>query len=410
MRKKISAIIITNENISEDDIKISYETTERGFELKILKPLNESYEYVKLFNSFKGFDALITIGDDIDVSPLSDMDISVRKKWCHFDKIDKNKLGDTIISMFKANFSRVDINLKTVSVFVSAFNTETLKLERLYKSLCEQTYNNWNLWILDDSTEDNTNVNDFVKEKEDYRIHMFKNCTHHGNIGFNKHMIAMMCDGDYLLEMDHDDYLMPDCFELLVKAFSATDCDFVYSYPLELINDEPVLYGEKWGFGGYGGIGSFVFNGKEVNFSTTPDINATTIRTIYTQPNHLRCWRKDFYHKIGGHNTTLSVLDDQEILIRTFLEGKMCKIPKVLYIQDEGDTERGEGSGTTAQSQRFNEIQRTTWLIKDIYDRKIHERVLDLGCEDPCWVENENISYLDIEHDQLPPINQILDV
>ena len=60
----------------------------------------------------------------------------------------------------------------------------------------------------------------------------------------------------------------------------------------------------------------------------TPDINALSIRHIVAEPNHVRCWKKEFYHKIGGHNIELSVLDDMDLLIRTFYMVKMCKIPK----------------------------------------------------------------------------------
>lgn len=404
MRNKISAIIVSKKHIVADNIICNGDFEEKNFELCIL---DDTKDIVSGLNKFKGFDAIITIGDDLDLSMLNDLSIDVRKKWSHFSDLKTEEIGKVIVDIFTGNISRHDYNVKTFSIFVSCYNTDPYKLERLYKSLCAQTYTNWNLWLLDDSENGNNNVRDFVDKQNDYRIHLFKNHTHHANIGFNKHMIAMMCDGDYLMEMDHDDYLLPDCLELFDRAFATTGSDFVYSYVLELINDKPVLYGEQWGFGGYGKIGTFNFNGKKTEFAVTPDINAATIRTIYTQPNHPRCWKKDFYHKIGGHNTDLSVLDDQEILIRTFLNGKMCKIPKVLYIQDEGSTERGDGSGSTAQSKRFNEIQRTTWYIKSVYDRKIHERVLDLGHKDPYWVENVGGSDLTLDCDKLPPINDI---
>lgn len=409
MRTKISAIIISNKDIDTSVIKTDLSFIEGNFDIKIVKPTDD---LLKVLNEFRGFDCLLTIGDDLDLTTLNKLDVSVRKRWCHYDDVDVKEIGNIIIDVFKYNLKRKDLSTKTFSVFVSAYNTEKYKLKRLYDSLCSQTYQEWNLWILDDSSDGNTNVVDFVNEISDYRIHLFKNQTNHGNIGFNKHMIAMMCDGDYLFEMDHDDYLMPDCFELFNRAFVETNSDFVYSYVLELCGGKPVLYGDEtgyWGFGEYGHTGFFNFNGVETAFAATPDINSVTIRTIYTQPNHPRCWKKEFYHKIGGHNTDLAVLDDQELLLKTFLNGTMCKVPKVLYIQDEGDAERGE-FGSTAQSFRFKEIQRTTWLIKQAYDKSIHERVLDLGHKDPCWINEEQYSDLDIEHEPLPPINHILDI
>lgn len=89
----------------------------------------------------------------------------------------------------------------------------------------------------------------------------------------------------------------------------------------------------------------------------------------------------------------LSVLDDMEIIIRTFLYGKMTKIDKALYYQYEGEGERGVNKDNT-QSKRFGEIQRTVWYIKDVYDKKIHERILELGFEDPAWNEQLGHSQL----------------
>lgn len=403
MRNIISALLITNKNIDVNKIKGKKSAHENKIDIK---KIDNCDNIINELNEFKGVDVILTIGDDLNLEKLYESSFEVRKKWCHFDDIKVSELYGVILNVFQNNIKNRSDGL--FSIFVSSYNTDTFKLKRLYDSLCGQTYNNWNLWVLDDSTENNTNVFDFVTEQNDYRIHLFKNCTHHGNIGFNKHTIAMMCDGDYLLEMDHDDYLTPDCLELVYRAFKETNSDFVYSYVLELINNKPVLYGDKWGFGGYGGVSEFDFNGKMTQFATTPDVNAFTIRTIFTQPNHLRCWRKDFYHKIGGHNISLSVLDDQEILIKTFLNGKMCKIPKVLYIQDEGDEERGQDSGSTAQSFRFKEIQRTTWLIKDAYDKLIHERILDLGHTDSCWDGVLQCSILNVDKPELEPINEIL--
>ena len=48
--------------------------------------------------------------------------------------------------------------------------------------------------------------------------------------------------------------------------------------------------------------------------SVSPEINPFSIRTIFAQPNHVRCWKKSFYHKIDGHNVSFGVLDDMEIL------------------------------------------------------------------------------------------------
>ena len=112
----------------------------------------------------------------------------------------------------------------------------------------------------------------------------------------------------------------------------------------------------------------------------------------------LRCWERKFYHEIGGHNTDLSVLDDMDLLIRTFLKTKMIKIDKVLYFQYEEGGTRGSSENNNTQSARFAEIQRTTWILKEKYDLEVHNRILELGFKDDPWDENSNNSILWKQH------------
>ena len=283
------------------------------------------------------------------------------------------------------------------SFFTCTYHTQKDKLIRLYNSLCAQTYREWDWYIIDDSKDDSTSK--LIESLEDPRITVIKNVTRHGNIGFNKHTIAMMCDGDYLIEIDHGDEVTPNCLSTLMSAIEKfPNSDFLYSCALELKGSDlqAIRYGDGWGWG-EGLTKTEVVNGVEYTFSESPGINPYSIRTIYAEPNHLRCWKKDFYHRIGGHNPDMSVLDDQELIIRTFLQGEMTKIDKVLYIQYEGDGERGVSDENT-QSVRFGEIQRTTMLLKQKFDLAIHNRILELGKEDDAWDEQSGGSILWKKH------------
>ena len=196
-----------------------------------------------------------------------------------------------------------------------------MMFDRLYESLKNQTYKNWNWFIIDDSPNDETSK--MIAKKNDPRITIIKNVSNHGNIGFNKHTIAMMCDGDYLVEVDHDDELTPDCLEHLHNAFTEfPDTDFVYSDAIEIIDGKEVTYEIPFAYG-LGKYEKVNILGKERNVALTAQINALSIRGIHACPNHVRCWKSEFYKRIGGHNTELSVLDDFELIIRTFLYPKL---------------------------------------------------------------------------------------
>jgi glycosyltransferase involved in cell wall biosynthesis len=265
-------------------------------------------------------------------------------------------------------------------------------IKRLYNSLKSQTYKNWNWWIIDDS--ENNETIEKLNALDDFRITILKNVTNHGCIGFNKHMIAMMCDGDYLVEVDHDDELLPDCLMKLYECFKASDADFVYSDTMEYIDGMAINYGDGFSYG-QGYYRDEIVKGVKYSIAvTTSSINAKSIRGIHAMPNHVRCWKKDFYHKIGGHNTELSVIDDMDLISRTFLYGRMAKVDKVLYIQHEGVSETKEDRGNTTTNKRFKEIQRINYLLYNKYDKQIHERILELGFEDPVWDDNKQHSDL----------------
>ena len=395
MRNKISVIIIDKDYIKHDysSIKTNTQFTncEVYFEIKIL---DSDKDILKTLSDFRGVDSIISIGGESydRFKELSKLPFEYRKKWVHIKDFEPIVITNSIIETLKANILRVNCDL--FSIFTCTYRTEKRKLERLYNSLLSQSYTEWNWFIIDDSDDDCETVK-ILKGFNDPRITIIQNVTNHGNIGFNKHTIAMMCNGDFLVEVDHDDELTFDCLEKLHDAFiKYPDTDFVYSLTAEFKGDseDPIVYGDGWGHG-EGVTKTEIIKGKFRKFSATPNITPYSIRTIYAMPNHVRCWKRDFYHKIGGHNIDLSVLDDMDIIIRTFLQGKMARINKVLYYQYEGKGERGVDKDNT-QSNRFKEIQRTVWYLKEVYDKKIHERILELGFNDDPWNEKLGHSQL----------------
>jgi hypothetical protein len=208
MKSKISAVII-DKNKDEhkySDLRSNYlhEKYDETFDIKVYKNTNE---WLSVLNNNRGFDCLITIGEDINFEPLNNMSFEYRKKWVHLDKYNQTEIVRCIIEVFKHNINRENGKDKMFSIFTCAYNTPLNYVKRLYNSLCSQTYNNWNWWIIDDSSPNKVN---YFERLKDPRIHIVKNITEHGNIGFNKHLIAMIADGDYLVEVDHDDELLPN--------------------------------------------------------------------------------------------------------------------------------------------------------------------------------------------------------
>jgi hypothetical protein len=84
---------------------------------------------------------------------------------------------------------------------------------------------------------------------------------------------------------------------------------------------------------GYGGYYCQKHNDKWVFVYITPNINNVTLSHHVCYPNHPRIWRRDVLYKLGNYSEYLPICDDFEILLRTVVNTKIIKIPKLSYIQ-----------------------------------------------------------------------------
>jgi len=210
-----------------------------------------------------------------------------------------------------------------------------------------------------------------------------------GNVGEAKHRAAMLCDGEWLFELDHDDWLISTCLEDVLNASRKhKDAGFIYTDVTEIEKDDsPRIYGhigDDWyhhpdnGFvWGYAGHTWKNIDNRDWLVHHYPEINPKTIRYNIGMPNHCRVWHRDTYHKIRGHSRNISVADDFELIIKTFLETKFIHLKKMLYVQyNNGDS--------TVDNNRID-INRRARLIRDHYDFQIKERFEELGKEDWMW-------------------------
>jgi hypothetical protein len=97
-------------------------------------------------------------------------------------------------------------------------------------------------------------------------------------------------------------------------------------------------------------------------------------------PNHVRVWKRDVYNKIGKHNLSTPVADDYELIVRTFLNTPMVHIKKMLYLQWNNRNSTVDNNAT--------DINRRSRLIRDYYDKQIHDRIIELGKHDWNWDDN----------------------
>jgi glycosyltransferase involved in cell wall biosynthesis/SAM-dependent methyltransferase len=330
---------------------------------------------------------IISLGD----TKIETRDFQLSRIHVDYDYIPEDNVLANII-VCQSVFRGTTYFRPRFSIFTPTYQTGE-RIRRTYESLANQTFGNWEWVIVDDSPDEVTwDILMELKDK-DYRVkpHRIYPLSG-GNIGLAKNRAAMLCDGDWLVELDHDDALTSQCLEISNNAIlQYPDAGFLYSDVCELYeNGEMKTYdydlsGNWYGRHdnyfdfGYAGHTQINVDGKDIIAHWYPDINPLTIRFNISMPDHVRMWERTKYLEMGGHNKNTPVADDLEMIIKTFLNTRMIHVKKVLYLQYNNKNSTVDNNST--------DINRRARLIRDHYDLAIHNRILELGFKDWNWDE-----------------------
>ncbi len=116
---------------------------------------------------------------------------------------------------------------KLVSIACRVYNAENT-IQELIKSVEAQTYQNWELIIVDDNSTDKSQ--EIIKSYTDKRIKYYRNDSNIGIIS-NLNKVLSLCEGDYISILDGDDFYHPKKLEEQVKFLNDNlDYGAVFSY------------------------------------------------------------------------------------------------------------------------------------------------------------------------------------
>jgi glycosyltransferase involved in cell wall biosynthesis len=238
-------------------------------------------------------------------------------------------------------------------------------LLELYESILTQNYRNWE-WVLYLNNKCTVeHIPNSIKSHPQVKI--FRQDDDNKNIGYIKNRAFNLGTGDVLVEVDHDDMITPDCLEELAKAYADPTVGFAYSNDAILhMKDEFVPYNSAYGWTHK----KFEWKGKELFSMDSFPPSSQSLGYIWYAPDHVRSWRKEVYQELGGHNVELSICDDHELMLRTYLHTRMYHINKVLYVY------RITGDNTWLE--RNAAIQTKTVELFNEHARSLAERDADI--------------------------------
>jgi len=194
-------------------------------------------------------------------------------------------------------------------------------LTEAYNSLKLQTVENWEWVLLPNGPK--ANIPEAIARDPRVKIVTLEGRSLH-NIGALKRAACDAATGSAFVEFDHDDLLMPgDTLASIEKKFQE-GAGFVYSdaavfryRPGDTPGFNQYCYSQAHGWQEY----EVSVYGRKLLATEAFDVTPRSLCEIYYAPDHVRCWSRKAYYEAGGHNPELSVCDDLELMIKTYLTG-----------------------------------------------------------------------------------------
>lgn len=264
-------------------------------------------------------------------------------------------------------------------MLISAF-TPTHRPKNLleaYRSLQEQGNVPWEWVIVPNGSCTTDTIPSAIRDDDRVRIVPFTGKEKQPNIGQLKRFACDHCQGDALLELDHDDLLVPRALDRVIAKLEEGN-GFVFSDAACFLSENanlPQGYDPRYGWETY----NLMVYGKRFMAHRAFPVTARSLCEIFYAPDHLRCWSRKAYFRIGGHNPSLKVGDDHELIIRTYL----ARIPFAhtedcgyLYRTHPGNTHRAWNKEVLKQ--QFDNRQRFTHQLIDEWCRRHSYHFVDL--------------------------------
>lgn len=196
-----------------------------------------------------------------------------------------------------------------ISVVVPVYNVEPQMLTACIQSVQNQTYDNWELCLVDDCSTD-ARVRETLQQFEGVERIKIKYRSENGHISRTTNDGIAMAEGEFVALLDCDDlYAENALYEIAKKLNEDHTLDFIYSDEDKLSEDGT----------------------KRRNPFFKPDWSPDTFMSLmYTC--HLAVYRKSLLDEMGGLRVGLEGSQDYDLVLRVMEKtNRIGHVPKILY-------------------------------------------------------------------------------
>jgi glycosyltransferase involved in cell wall biosynthesis len=245
--------------------------------------------------------------------------------------------------------SRVWVDRPLISIVVPVYNAQPRWIQRLVQSVVEQTYDRWELILVDDhSHEDSTQQALFEAAQLDDRVSLYR-LDHNQGVVHATNRGVEWSHGAWIAFLDHDDELMPDALWWVVKtANESPSAEVIYT-------DEEIFHD----------IGGFAYPHLKPAFSPQQ-------LQAYNYICHLLVVRRESFDAVGQCRPGTEGAQDYDLVLRLAERtDQFVHIPRLLYrwhvVERSMSRFVDEKSKKLTQSDHLDET--TRFVVQGHFDR-----------------------------------------
>ena len=255
-----------------------------------------------------------------------------------------------------------------ISIIIPVYKVEDY-LPKCVDSILAQTYNNWELLLIDDGSPDNSGKVCDEYARKDSRIRVFH--KENGGVSSARNFGLDVAVGDYIMFVDSDDWISCDCLEVCVNEITKDNLDALQ----------------------FGLI--YVFSNRQCNRVNTATIPLCGEKYIQTQSFNV-CAGGGLYKRniIEEHNlrfpSAIRLAEDQIFVLSFFQQAQQIKyLDKSLYYylqREDSAVHIPQSKDMLLSCEKLIEFSNNWPVSKSVIDKVIVLFIIDM-------IKNNDVSY-----------------